>query len=161
VQRNSGWFEEYPSTPNTLKNFLGFPVSPGDSIQASVYQGASGAWNTRVDDLTTGLSGVMVTGQGWGVFADGGNGTFTLQGSTAGLSYSGGYSAEWIVEDYSQNGSLVPFANYGRVDFSGLTTSLTPWYLTLNEGVAIAQNGVVISTPSAPANNGFSVSYTG
>lgn len=91
-------------------------------------------WETRVDDLTTGLSGVMVTGEGWGVFADAGNGTFPKQGSTAGLSYSGGYTAEWIVEDYSLNGSVVPFVDYGSVDFTGLTTSLSPWYLTANEG---------------------------
>jgi hypothetical protein len=161
VPQYAGWFELYPSSPNTEKDFVGLPVSPGDSIEASVYQGSTGAWDTRVDDLTTGLSGVMVTGQGWGVLTDGGNGTFVKQGSTAGLSYSGGYTAEWIVEDYAQNDTPVPFADYGTVNFSGLTTSLTSWSLTLNEGLAIVQNGVAVSTPSLPANGGFSVSYTG
>lgn len=158
----AGWFEEYPSSPNTNENFHGFPVSPGDAIDASVFQGSSGAWETRVDDLTTGLSGVMVTGEGWGVSADGGNGTFLKQGSTAGLSYAGGYTAEWIVEDYSQaDGSMIPFADYDTVTFTDLRTSLASWALTASEGVAIAQNGVVLSTPSLPASNGFSVSYTG
>jgi len=161
VQQDRGWFELYPSSPNTEKDFLGFPVSPGDSIQASVFQGGSGAWETRVDDLTTGLSGVMVTGEGWGVSADAGNGSFSLQGSTAGLSYSGGYSAEWIVETYTLNGSIVPLADYGTVNFSDLKTSASSWSLTASEGLAIAQNGVVMSTPSLPANGGFSVSYTG
>jgi hypothetical protein len=88
--------------------------------------------------------------------------SFREQGSTAGLSYSGGYTAEWIVEDFTQpDGSLAPFADYGSVDFSGLTMSLAPWSLTTNEGVALAQNGVVLSTPSLPSNDGFSVSYAG
>jgi hypothetical protein len=108
VPQYDGWFEEWPSVPNAFRTFAGFPVSPGDTIQASVYRNNTGSWTTRVDDLTTGLSGVMVTGQGWGVMTDGGNGTFPLQGSTAGLSYAGGHSAEWIVEDYSVNGSPVP-----------------------------------------------------
>jgi len=158
VQQDAGWFEELP---NPSRDFAGFPVSPGDSIQASVFQGSSGAWETRIDDLTTGLSGVMVTGEGWGVSEDAGNGSFAEQGSTAGLSYSGGYTAEWIVEDYTQNGSLVPLADYGTVDFTDLKTSLASWYLTANEGWAIVQNGVVLSTPSSPSSDGFSVSYTG
>lgn len=161
VQQNRGWVEEYPSNPNRAVNFLGFPVSPGDSIQASVFQGGGGAWETRVDNLTTGLSGVMVTGSGWGVMADAGDGTFLKQGSTAGLSYSGGYTAEWIVEAYTQDDAVVPLADYGTVTFTDLRTSLSPWYLTANEGVAMTQNGVVVSTPSPPSNNGFSISYTG
>ena len=162
VQQDLGWWEEYPSIPNFERNFSGFTVSPGDVIRASVYQESSrAAWDTRVDDLTTGLSGVMVTGQGWGVLVDAGNGTFLKQGSTAGLSYAGGYTAEWIVEDYTQNGSMVPFADYGTVSFSALTTSLSPWYLTTGEGMAMVQGGVLLSTPSPPSAVGFSVSYTG
>lgn len=161
VAQYAGWFEEYPSSPNTSKEFAGFPVSPGDVIEASVFQASTGAWETRVDDLTTGLSGVMVTGKGWGVSADGGNGSFLQQGSTAGLSYAGGYTAEWIVEDRGQNGSTVPFVDYGTVTFSDLRTSLPSWSLTPSEGLEIAQNGVVLSTPSTPSNGGFSVSYGG
>ena len=162
VPHYSGWFEEFPSSPNTAKGFIGFPVSPGDSIVASVFQGSTGAWETKVDDLTTGLSGVMVTGEGWGVSVDGGNGTFPMQGSTARLSYSGGYTAEWIVEDPANaDGSLIPFADYGTVNFTDLRTSLTSWSLTADEGIAIAQGDVVLSTPSAPASGGFTVSYSG
>jgi hypothetical protein len=114
-----------------------------------------------VDDLTTGLSGVMVTGEGWGVEADGGTGTFPLQGSTSGLFYSGGHTAEWIVEDYSHSdGTLAPLADYGTVTFTDLRTSLPSWHLRPNEGLAIAQNGVVSFTPSPPAD-GFRVNYGG
>ena len=163
VAQYAGWFELFPSSPNTDVYFRGFPVSPGDQIVASVFQGSTGAWETKVDDLSTGLSGVMVTGEGWGVSTDGGNGSFLKQGSTVNLSYAGGYTAEWIAEDYTEPDgvTMIPFADYGSVTFSDLRTSLTSWYLTVDEGVAIAQDGVVLSTPSAPANDGFSVSYTG
>jgi hypothetical protein len=104
----------------------------------------------------------MVTGEGWGVSTDGGNGLFPKQGSTVALSYSGGYTAEWIVEDPAQSdGTLLPFANYGSVAFTGLATSLSPWYLTPSEGIAIAQSSVVLSTPSLSANDGFAVDFTG
>jgi hypothetical protein len=159
-----GWFEEYPSNPNHEADFFGFPVSPGDAIQASVYQSNTGAWVTRLDDHTTGISGWMVTGEGWGVASDNTNGSFPLQGSTAGLSYSGGYTAEWIVEDYAQSdGSYVPFADYGSVTFSNLQTSLGSWSLTPSEGVEMVQNGAILSTPSLPGSDGnsFSVNYTG
>jgi hypothetical protein len=103
----------------------------------------------------------MTIGSGWGVRTDAGGGSLTPQGNTTGLSFSGGYTAEWIVEDYAELGSPVPLAAYGTVDFSGLQTSLQSWSLTGAEGVEIVQNGVVRSVPSAPTPAGFSVSYSG
>lgn len=161
MQQNVGWWEEYPSSPNEGINFSGFPVYQGDTIAASVYQTNTGAWVTRVDDVSTGLSGIMLTGAGWGVGSDFGTGSFSLQGSTASLYYSGGYTAEWVVEDFGQNGSLVPLADYGTVSFSGLTTSLPTWSLTPTVAMEIAQGNVVLSTPSPPSADGFSVNYTG
>jgi hypothetical protein len=162
VQQDTGWFEAYPSIPNQSFSFSGLPVSPGDSIEASVGQASDGSWVTRVDDLTTAISGWMITGEAWGVGADAAS-TFTDQGSTVGLSYEGGYTCEWIVEDYElEDGSYVPFANYGTVSFSDLQLGgLSPWYLTASEGWEIVQNGVVLSTPSAPGSDSFSVSYSG
>ncbi|MHB1846808.1 MAG: G1 family glutamic endopeptidase [Deltaproteobacteria bacterium] len=163
IQEDEGWWEEFPTSPNHQFTYTGFSVSPGDIVSASVYQSGTGSWVTRVDDLTTGSSGWMITGEGWGVTIDSGNGVFTDQGSAVDISYSGGYTAEWIEEDYGQgiSGALMPFVDYGTVSFSGLTTSLSSWSLTPGEAIEIAQNGVVLSTPSAPSNDGFSVSYTG
>ena len=156
----AGWFEEYPSIPNFSKDFAGFPVSAGDSIEASVFQTSTGSWTTRLDDLTTGSSGWMVTGEDWGVGSDSGS-TFSDQGSTAGLSYSGGYTAEWIVEAPTVQGSVASLVDYGSVSFGNLRTSLPSWSLTADESMAMGQNGTVVSTPSLPVNGGFSVSYTG
>lgn len=166
VQQDFGWWEEVPNSPNSEVTFARFPVSPGDSIEAFVFQITSdcstncGQWETELEDLHTGLAGFMVTGEGWGV-ASIGSGTFPYQGTTTDLAYSGGYTAEWIVEDYEFDGSWAPFANYGTVNFSDLQLGgLSPWYLTASEGLEIVQDGVVLSTPSAPGNDSFSVSYT-
>jgi hypothetical protein len=161
AQQNRAWWEQYPSEPNRSADFAGFPISPGDRIQAAVFVGPSGAWQTRLDDLTTGMSGVMTIGSGWGIRSDAAGGAFTQQGDTSGLSFSGGYTAEWIVEDYAELGSPVPLAAYGTVDFSDLSTNLPSWSLTGAEGVEIVQDGVVRSVPSAPTPAGFSVSYAG
>jgi hypothetical protein len=47
LPRYAGWCEEYPSIPNTSRYFSGFPVSPGDSIEASVFRSDTGAWETE------------------------------------------------------------------------------------------------------------------
>jgi hypothetical protein len=61
--------------------------------------------------------GHVVTGAGWGVTTVGSD-TFRYQGLTTYLSYSGGYTAEWIVEDYGNaSGGLVRFADYRTETF--------------------------------------------
>jgi hypothetical protein len=101
-----------------------------------------------------------VTGVGWGVLVDGQN-TFAEQGTATGLTYSGGTTAEWIVEDFTKSGSLAPLADFGTVSFSNLTTSSTDWDLTSSDGIVLVdQSGVPLATPSQPTGNGFTVSYT-
>jgi Peptidase A4 family len=162
---NAAWWEEYPEVPGI--NFNGMSVSAGDQMRASVYRLADGTtWETCLEDLTTGLSGLMVTGEGWGVTTGGCSGTFTEQGSTATLSYAGGTSAEWIIEDFDidENGTLVqvPFADFGTVAFSNLTTSLSSWNLTSSDAWGVGdKHGDLLAAPSTPSGNGFSVTYTG
>jgi hypothetical protein len=160
VQQNWAWTEEYPSNPNYSIPFKNFPVATGNTITATVGQTSSGSWQTRLDNLSAGASGVLVTGVGWGVLVDGQN-TFAEQGTATGLTYSGGTTAEWIVEDFTQNGSLTPLADFGTVGFSNLTTSSTDWSLASSDGIVLVdQNGVPLATPSQPTGNGFTVSYT-
>ena len=131
-------------------------------MEAYVYQTTSGSWETLLDDLTTGLSGIMVTGEGWGVAPTGAS-YFTYQGTTTSLSYSGGYTAEWIVEDATpaSGSGLSPFANYGSVTFSNLRTDFASWSLSASDGVEIVQSGATLSVPGPVSNDGFTVSYTG
>jgi hypothetical protein len=162
VQEDFGWWEEYPSVPNYSREFNNYAVSPGDLMEAYVYQTTNGSWETLLNDLTTGLSGIMVTGEGWGVAPTGAS-YFTYQGTTTGLSYSGGYSAEWIVEDATpaSGSGLSPFANYGSVTFSNLRTDFASWSLSASDGVEIVQSGATLSVPGPVSNDGFTVSYTG
>jgi len=169
AQRDIGFWEEYPEVPEA--DFIDFPVSPGDAIEASVFQIAGdctttcGQWETKVEDLDTGLSGEMITGEGWGV-ASSTDGVSFHEGSTVGLVYSGGTTAEWILEDYLWNYKFhysdESFADYGTASFSDLWLGgVSPWSLTPSEGWEITQGGDVLSKPSAPGKDWFSVRYTG
>lgn len=159
LQQESAWWELYPSAPNAAQYFVGLTVQPGNTMRAQVYQAASGQWVTELENLSSGVSGVMVSGSSWGVLDPSGN--FDEQGNASGLGYGGATSAEWIVEDYQLNQVQVPFADYGTVSFSNLATSLETWTLDAGEGQAIVQNGATISTPGLPARSGFSVTFTG
>lgn len=161
---NPAWWEEYPQYPADL--FPDMTVSPGDLIQASVLRGSDLSWTTRVDDLTTGVSGLMQTGHQWGTVLDSDPSTFVhSEGDASAVAYTGGTTAEWIVEDYGTSaGTLVPFANFGTVTFTGLTTSLPTWSLTAPEQVGLAdESGLLLAEPTAPdsTGRGFSVAYRG
>ena len=66
AQINFGWWELFPSGLNIEVNFYNFPVTAGDTMQPSVFQLADGAWETKLNDVNTGLSATMVTGGDWG-----------------------------------------------------------------------------------------------
>lgn len=166
VQQDSGWWEIVPATPNNEQTFSNFPVSPGDSILAEVYQATSGRWVTIVQDLTTGRQGVMETGDSWYVTTIA-NSTLIggIQGDAIGYSYSGAYSVEWIEEvvTSADSGLLYALPNYGSVTFFNLKTSiLSGWSLSANDANEIVgRNGAVLSVPGAVVNDGFTVTYTG
>ena len=167
IQTDFGWWEVFPSSPNHSQPFTNFPVSPGDQIHVSVFQSTTGPWETELADLNTGLSAYMITGEAWGV-GNTSTGTFTRQGSAVNISYSGGYTAEWIVEDpgvAASPGTYYPFSSFGSVTFSNLGISFasgsSAWYLTPSETWAIVQNGVTLATPTATTTDGFTDTYTG
>ena len=164
IQQTYGWWEEYPSVPNTSRAFTGFPVAAGNEMEAIVAQDTDGSWSTTLIDLTTGLTGIMVTGEAWGIEETGAS-SFTTQGSTTGLSYSGGYTAEWIVEDpgviNEAPGNVQPFANFGSITFSNMRTSLSSWYLTPSEEWGIVQDGETLAAPTNTTADGFTDTYTG
>jgi hypothetical protein len=80
------------------------------------------------------------------------------------VSYAGGSSAEWIIEDYGNSaGTPVPFADFGTVAFNNLTTSLPSWSLTADDAIGLGDsNDLLLAAPSPPDSSGnFSVIYTG
>lgn len=85
--------------------------------------------------------------------------THTFTGQTRALQE---LNAEWIVEDFSSGGSLVPFADFGTVTFTGASASgssgtVTPSGATL---IDIKQNGKVL-TSSSVSGSSVTVEYVG
>jgi len=160
---NPGWWEEFPALPE--KDFSSLSVAAGDSMQATVARNLDGSWTSRLDDLTKGISGVMTTGGDYGTMLDSNWGVWlTEEGVTPAFSYAGGYTAEWIVEDFAFSaGSFVPLADFGRAAFTGLTTSLPSWALTQAEQVGLGAGPLLLAEPSGPdsSGRGFSVTYIG
>ena len=164
TQVDQGWWELVPNVPNVEQSFSSFPVSPGDAMSAQVFQEPSGQWATVLQDATTGLQGVMITGDAWFVSDISTSALVGAdQGSTATVIYAGGDSAEWIEEvpTNGTDGTLMPFANFGAVTFSNVMTSLAGWTLAANDQWEILQNGVVLAAPSAVAGGAFTVTYEG
>jgi hypothetical protein len=165
AQKNSAWWEIVPATPNDETIFSDFPVSSGNEIQASVFETTTGAWQTEVSDVNTGLTAAMITGDIWGVGETSSN-EINDQGSTINYHYSGAYTAEWIVEDpeegsASPGGALYPFANFGSITFSNTESSFTSWSLTPDEEWGIVQDGVTLAAPTNTTADGFTVTFTG
>ncbi|KAL5356937.1 peptidase A4 family-domain-containing protein [Aspergillus floccosus] len=90
------WYEWYP---DYAYDFSGITISAGDKIRVTVDATSKTAGTATVENLTTGKTV-----------------THTFTGGVDGNLCE--YNAEWIVEDFEQNGSLVPFANFGTVTFS-------------------------------------------
>lgn len=161
VQENYPWWEMVPGLPE--EDFTGFLMFSGDVMQANVYPSLGGRWTTRLDNLTTGWSGWMITGEGWGVAKDGAP-QFPYQGTTTGLAYKGATTAEWVIEaPTDQAGQVETLADYQTVAFTELRAGLAFWWLTPEDGLELTQGagGLVISTPELPLGDGFSVNYTG
>jgi hypothetical protein len=104
------WYEWYP---DYAYDFSGITIKAGDSIKVTVTATSKTTGTAVVDNLTT---GTVVT--------------HTFTGGVDGSLCE--YNAEWIVEDFEENGSLVKFANFGTVTFtsasavkSGVTVGVT------------------------------------
>lgn len=162
-QVDQAWWELAP-TYNAVY-FSGLPVFPGDQMQASVYfDPSSGQWVTRIDNLTSRVSGWMTTGGTYGVGPDW-SGSYTPEGSASNISYAGGRTAEWAVEApglTDPGASFSPIPDFGTVQFSDLLVGLqSPQSLSLNpdEGQEIVYHNQAVAAPGLPGGDGFSVSY--
>lgn len=107
-----GTFEAfYEWIPDSASFWDNFGVSVGDSVQYTVDATSTSTGTATVENLTTGQSV-----------------HYTWNSPPSTLCEA---NAEWIVEDFSEGGSLVPFANYGSITFTnavatGSSGSYTP-----------------------------------
>jgi hypothetical protein len=146
------WWEVLPAPEQLPANWQGASVSAGDKVTVTIGQVSGGTWAMELTDHT-------------------GGGSFIADASFGGSDAT----AEWIVEASSDAGDcngVCPLAEYTNahdsepgVTFSklGLEGTDSTWYQ-----IAMVQDGLQVSTPSAYSTNaadtgvtGFSVSYTG
>jgi hypothetical protein len=139
-QTDYAWWTD--QADNYLSQIL-FAVSPGDVIDAEVWQETSGLWAYYVSDLTSGSSSSNVE------------------------SFSGsGTSAEWIAEDPGDptTQGLFPLADFGLVTFTdlGLTVPSGSWteppYSDAIE--MVTPDGTVEAFPSPIQGSGASADFT-
>ncbi|CAI7604409.1 unnamed protein product [Penicillium discolor] len=92
----SAWYEWYPDYAHDFSNIQ---ISAGNVIKMTVNATSRSSGSATVENLSTGASVMHI-------FRNGLGGDLCE------------FNAEWIVEDFSVNNALAPFANFGTVVFS-------------------------------------------
>lgn len=134
-------FHEQPTARNHFKlticryDFSGITISAGDSITVTV----------TATSTTSGTAVVKNNSKGTSV-------THTFTSQSKALQE---LNAEWIVEDFESGSSLVPFADFGTVTFTGASAtgssgSVGPSGATL---IDIEQNGQVLTSVSTTSSS--------
>jgi hypothetical protein len=134
------WYEWYP---DYSYDFSGITLAAGNTVKVTVTATSKTGGTAVVENVTTGKT---VTH------------TFSNEGSVGDLCE---YNAEWIVEDYEEGSSLVSFADFGTVTFTGC--SATDGSGTVGTTGAtiidIEQNNKVLTSCSVPSSSEVSCTY--
>ncbi|EPT01947.1 hypothetical protein FOMPIDRAFT_1119172 [Fomitopsis schrenkii] len=93
------WYEWYP---DYAYDFSGISFSAGDSVKLTVTASSTTSGTAVIENLTTGK---------------------TVTQDITSSSALCEENAEWIVEDYEEGDSLVPFADFGTVTFTGASAT--------------------------------------
>jgi hypothetical protein len=138
--RYSAWYEWFPAPLTAFENF---EVRPGDSINMRVVATSSTSGTAYVTNLTTGQS----------VSKDFFDQAVPLCQQ----------NAEWIVEDFSTNGSLIPFAGFSDVHITDANwlANGTTFGLQGAIEVNIQQNNRIMTNCVVSGSDKVDCSYTG
>ncbi|EPS31060.1 Aspergillopepsin-2 [Penicillium oxalicum] len=133
------WYEWYPNAAETFD----LELTAGDEIVAIVKSNSPSEGVAIIENRSTGQNVTK---------------TISAPSSTATL---GGQNAEWIVEDFNSGSTMVPFANFGRVDFTGALakTSIGDYGVEDATILEIQQNGVVLAGVEIQSDSEFTVIY--
>jgi len=126
------WFEWYPAVAS---DFSGIPIKAGDTIEMSVVATTSTSGKAVIKNVSTGK-------------------TVTKQLTSS--SKLGGQNAEWIVEDFEEGSSLVPFCDFGEVDFTSAQYTTSSGATGGADGstiLDIRQNKKVLTSASASGSS--------
>jgi hypothetical protein len=124
------WYELLPAEPVNLSN-----VSPGDQMDASILETSSGQWRITITDVTSGRT------------------------NSVAVSYNDPQnSAEWIEEAPTVNNEQSALANFGSVQFSGLSESNSdPSAVSVIPVDMINASNGVIAYPGPMAGSAFTI----
>ena len=133
---SAAWYEWYP---DYAYDFSGISFSPGDSVTLTVTATSTKAGTAVITNNTKGK---------------------TVTKSITSSAALCEQDAEWIVEDFEEGSSLVPFANFGTVTFTGASaktasSSVGPSGAVL---IDIEQSGKVLTSVSTTSSS-VTVSY--
>ncbi|KAH8701554.1 putative aspergillopepsin [Talaromyces proteolyticus] len=131
------WYEWYP---DYAYDFSGITISAGNTIKITVTASSKTAGKATVENVSTGKTV-----------------THSFSGESAALCE---YNAEWIVEDFESGSSLVPFANFGTVTFTGAQATKSGSTVDTSGAtiIDIKQNNKVLTSSSASGST-VKVSY--
>lgn len=136
------WFEWFP---NFATDFTGIPISAGHVISLTVTSTSSSAGTAVIENVST---GVTVTK------------ALTAPDTSAHLQ---GQNAEWIVEDFEEGDSLVPFADFGTVVFSDASAKTSSGAtVTLADAdpiILVSESDEALTTVSFPSTSEVEVTY--
>ncbi|KAJ3986003.1 peptidase A4 family-domain-containing protein [Lentinula detonsa] len=137
------WYEWWPDYATDIDTD-DFPVSAGDVITVNIEATSNSEGTVTLINESAGM-----------------NFAINLTSPTK-LSYLGGQNAEWIIEDYTQNGGLVPLANWGTVTFVNASAS-TSANNKLGLGDAtifdIEQYNDIMTSVTIDSDSSVSISY--
>ncbi|EED17347.1 aspergillopepsin, putative [Talaromyces stipitatus ATCC 10500] len=107
------WYEWYP---DYAYDFSGISISAGDVMKITVTATSTSSGSAVVENVSTGRTV-----------------THSFSGESDRLCE---YNAEWIVEDFEEGDSLVPFANFGTVTFTNAVAT--------HNGAGVGTSGATI-----------------
>ncbi|KAJ6614130.1 peptidase A4 family-domain-containing protein [Mycena sp. CBHHK59/15] len=107
------WYEYYPAVSH---DFSGITIHAGDTITVSVIASSSTSGTAEITNETTGK---------------------TVSKKLSSSAKLCGQNAEWIVEDFEEGSSLVPFANFGTVTFTSAEA-------TMSSGSTVGPSGATL-----------------
>ncbi|KAK7057520.1 peptidase A4 family-domain-containing protein [Favolaschia claudopus] len=126
------WFEYFPAAAT---DFSGIPISAGNTIRLTATVSTTTSGTVKIENLSTGVT------------------VSRALTSSARLCQE---NAEWIVEDFEEGNSMVPFANFGTVTFTNAVATEASGSTVGPSGAVIInmeQNGQVLTSVSTSSSS--------
>jgi len=132
------WYEWYP---DYAYDFSGFSISAGNTIKVTATATSTSAGSVTITNESTGKTV-----------------THSFSGESADLCET---NAEWIIEDFEENSGLVPFANFGTVEFTGASVTTTSGSTLDTTGAQILdiKQGSTVYTSCSASGSTVTCSY--